>query len=240
MIRKSTFAGAIALASLIAATPALADPITLDSGDVGQSFTVNYDGSVSGQNVTGLSGSATFKLTSVSGTAYAFDYSVTNTTSGGVGSRISSFAFNTDPTISGASSTGAFAYTTLDSSYPNGVGSVDVCFKDAQTGSCAGGGSGGLAKGDTGTGTLTLSFAQPVNSLTLTDFFVRYQSITGVAGGNSGTGTGTVTSTTTTSSGGTPVPEPSMILLFGIGAAGIFIGRRRGYASQAAYQPAYA
>ncbi len=223
MFNKITFAFA-ALCAAVLGTPALADEITLDASDVGTSFTLNYDGYSSGTSISGLTGSTTLTLTGVSGNSYTFDYSVTNTTSDPVtGSRISSFAFDTDPTISGATSTGAFSYTTLSSTYPNGIGTVDVCFKDAATGSCAGGGSGGLTLGETGTGSFTLSFADPIASLTLSDFYVRYQSITGVAGITSASGTGTLTST----SGGTSVPEPGMLALFALGVLGIVIGRRR-------------
>jgi len=99
---------AISLAAMTIATPALADQITLGSGDVGQSFTLNYNGFSDGNIISGLTGSTTFTLTSATPTSYAFDYSVTNTSSGGVDSRIASFAFNTDPTITGAASTGDY------------------------------------------------------------------------------------------------------------------------------------
>ena len=220
---------AVALAAASFATPALADAITLGSGDVGTSYSFTFDGFSDGTTISGLTGAATFTLTGVTATGYTFDYSVTNTTSSPLTSRISSFAFNTDPNISSATSTGAFAYTTLNSNYPNGIGTVDVCFKDAQTGSCAGGGSGGLTQGQTGTGSLTLNFSQPLTSLTLSDFFDRYQSITGAGNVSSASGSGTLTSTSTsTSTGGTNVPEPGMLgLMAGAGAAMMLLRRRR-------------
>ncbi|WP_067732097.1 cistern family PEP-CTERM protein [Novosphingobium naphthalenivorans] len=232
--------GLAALASVAFAAPAMADQITLGSGDIGSSFTLDYNGFSSGTNIDGLTGAATFKLTGISGNDYTFDYSVTNTSSAPVtGSRISSFAFNTDPTITSASSTGAFSYTTLDSTYPNGIGTVDVCFKDAATGSCAGGGGGGLDMGQTGTGSFTLSFSQPVSSLTLSDFYVRYQSITGVPGITSASGSGTIT-TSSSSSGGTPVPEPGMLGLFGLGIIGLALARRRRAPARQELHPAAA
>lgn len=227
-----TFAPALALGALaMTATPASADAITLDGGDVGQSYTLNFNGFSDGNIISGLSALATFTLQAVTGNSYSFRYSVTNTTTDPVNSRMSGFAFNTDPNITSASATGAFSFTTLGGNYPNGIGSVDVCFKDASTGSCAGGGSGGLTDGQTGTGTFTLNFAQPLTSLTLSDFFNRYQSITGAGNVSSATGSGTLTGTsggtTTSTSGGTSVPEPGMLGLFGAALIGVGLMRRR-------------
>lgn len=220
-----TLAGLAAMASLSFNTPALADAITLDSSDIGQSFSVNFDGFSDGTTINGLTAAATFTLSSITADSYVFDYSLTNTTSGSLDSRVSSFGFNVDPTISGASSTGAFSYAVLDSNYPNGVGNVDVCFKGASSNSC-GGNSGGVAKGDTGTGTLTLAFDAAPDAITLSDFFNRYQSITGAGYVSSASGSGTITSSSS-SSGGTSVPEPGMIGILGLGLAGLALARSR-------------
>ena len=221
---KNTLAGLAVAAGLSLAAPAWADAITLDASDIGQSFTVNYDGFANGTTINGLTSQATFTLSSVTSTGYVFDYSLTNTTSGGLDSRVSSFAFNVDPAITGATSTGAFSYTTLNSNYPNGIGTVDVCFKGGFSGSCAGN-SGGVLTGDTGMGTMTLSFASAPSSITLSDFFDRYQSITGAGPVSSASGTGTITSSS--SSGGTQVPEPGMIGILGLGLAGLGMARTR-------------
>ncbi len=178
MTRYSKLAAFATLASLTIASPALADTMLFNSSDIGKSVSLNYNGfdSNGGSSIAGLTGSTTFTLTGVSGNDYSFDYAVANTSSSPVaGSRISGFAFNTDPNITSASSTGAFSYAQTNSNYPNGIGNVDVCFKDASTGACAGGGSGGLTLGQSGTGAFTLSFASPVSALTLGSFFVRYQ-----------------------------------------------------------------
>lgn len=217
------------------ATPALADPITLDPSSVGQSYTFNYNGFSDGTTINGLTASTTFTLTSTTANSYTFSYSVANTTSAPLTSRVSSFAFNTDPTISSATSTGAFSYTTLNSNYPNGIGNVDVCFKDAATGSCAGGGGGGLTTGESGTGSFTLNFSSPISSLTLSDFFVRYQSITGAGNVTSASGEGTMTST-----GGTSVPEPGVLGMMLGGIAAIALLRRRRVVPAKAFRPAYA
>lgn len=217
------------IASLaFASAPAMADAITLGSGNIGQTYNFSFNGYSGGTTVNGLTSTAAFTLTGVTANSYTFNYSLTNTTSDPVNSRVSGFAFNTNPNISSASSTGAFSYTTLGGNYPNGIGGVDVCFKDASTNSCAGGGSGGLFDGQTGTGSFTLNFAQPLTSLTLSDFFVRYQSISGAGNITSGSGTGTLTSTGgSTSTGGTPVPEPGMVGLLGAALAGMAFARRR-------------
>lgn len=222
---------AIAFAcTALAAQPAMADAITLGSGDVGSSYTFNFNGFSSGTTINNLTSQATFTLTGVTANSYTFSYSLANTTGAPLTSRVSGFGFNTDPTITSASSTGAFSYTTLNGTYPNGIGAIDVCFKDASTGSCAGGGGGGLTTGQTGTGTFTLNFSQPLTSLTLSDFYTRYQSITGAGNVTSASGSGTLTSTSTSSSstsGGTAVPEPGMLGLFAIALIGVGLTQRR-------------
>lgn len=237
-MKKLVLAFAVLTGFGMSAAPALADAIMIDASSLNKDYTLAYNGFSNGTTINGLTGSSTFRLTSINGNDYTFNYSVSNTSSSPItDSRISSFAFNTDPNIAGATSTGAFSYTTLNSNYPNGIGSVDVCFKDAQTGSCAGGGSGGLTMGQTGSGSFTLSFSQPISSLTLSDFYVRYQSITGAGSVTSASGAGTLSSTSTTS-GGTSVPEPGMLGLMGSALLATAILRRR--RSPAAPQPAFA
>jgi hypothetical protein len=201
---------------------AQADVISLTSASVGSSFSLDYDGFTGDGTIAGLTGSTTFTLTGISDGSYSFDYSVANTSSSPItGSRISGFGFNTNPDFTSASSTGVFD-TVGTGNAPN-IGTVDVCFKGGGgTGNCAGGGGDGVSLGDTATGTLTLAFTAALGQLSLSDFFVRYQSIAGAGGTTSAVGTGTLSS-----SGGTPVPEPATLALFAMGVAGVVIGRRR-------------
>jgi len=218
------------LALAMAGAPALADTITLTPTDVGKSFTLDYNGFTGGGTIDGLAGQTVFTLTGVSGNSYTFGYTVNNISGAPItGSRISGFGFNTNPDIAGASSTGVFD-TVGTGNAPN-IGTVDVCFKGGGgTNNCAGGSGDGVSLGDSTSGTLTLDFSSPVDQLSLSDFFVRYQSITGAGSISSAVGSGTVSSSTSSggsSSGGTPVPEPSMLLLFGAGVAALGFARAR-------------
>lgn len=214
------------------ASPAAAEPILLDNSSIGESYTISFDGFVDGgASIDGLSSQLQLTLNSIVNGIYSFDYALANTgaTNDTVSSRVSSFAFNTDPAIVGADSTGTFGFTTLGGNYPNGIGTVDVCFKGANTGSCAGGGSAGVFDGESGAGSLALDFGGAIAGLTLDDFFVRYQSIDGVYGVTSASGRQTSSSTSggSTSSGGTEVPAPGMFLIFAMALLGLFFPRLR-------------
>lgn len=206
--------------------PAMAEPILLNSSSIGTANTITFDGFVDGgPSLTGLSSQLTLTLSSIVNGVYNFNYALTNTgaTGDSISSRVSSFAFNTDPSIVGASSTGTYNFTQLGGNYPNGIGTVDVCFKGASTGSCAGGGSAGVFDGQTGSGTLALDFGGAIASLSLSDFFVRYQSIEGIPGVTSASGRQTgSSSSTSTSSGGSEVPAPGMVLIFALALVALF------------------
>lgn len=221
--------GLVATVGIGMSAPAMAEPILLDGSSIGKPTTITFDGFVNGgESLPGLASVLTLTLSSIVNGTYTFDYAMTNSgaTNDSISSRVSGFAFNTDPDIVGASSTGTYGFTTLDANYPNGIGTVDVCFKGASTGSCAGGGSGGVFDGQTGTGTLALDFGAPISALTLDNFFVRYQSITGIPGVGSASGRQTG-STTSSSSGGVDVPAPNMLLLFGMAALAVLLPRRK-------------
>ena len=100
-VRQITRIAAIA-GLAFASSPAWADAITLSSGNIGQSYDFAFDGYSGSTTVAGLTSTAKFTLTATTPTSYTFSYSLTNTTSNPVDSRVSGFAFNTDPNIASA------------------------------------------------------------------------------------------------------------------------------------------
>lgn len=222
---KTTAIAVMMVASM--AIPALG-AVIINSANTGTSFTVDYVGQVGGNTTPQVSALGTFTFNSVSngGLTYNFSYSFVNDST--VTSRLSGFAFNTSPNPTGATVTGAFnsAYAT-GGNYPEGYGSVDVCFTDGG-GSCAGGGSGGFYNGPTpGVGTFALTFAQVMASVSFDNFVTRFQSINGVPGGSSGIGIGSLVQ----SGGGQPItaPEPGtwLMMLGGFGLVGFAMRSRK-------------
>jgi len=89
MLSKTITATAL-FAAIATATPAMAAVIpfnpdgsaTISSGTtVGDSFTVNFDGSESGSVIPGLTSSLTLTFAGVSGNSYLFNYLLNNTSS---------------------------------------------------------------------------------------------------------------------------------------------------------------
>ena len=154
--------------------------------------------------------------------ALTFSYQLTNTsTVGGANGRVSGIAFSGDPNATGGSTTGDFSnIRTNGGNYPNAIGNVEVCLTSSNA--CAGGGGGasGAYLGDPAQGSFTLTYGSNVSALTLTDFYVRYQGLSGLNGIGSATGREVTP----------PVPEPSTwaLMLFGFGALGFAMRRRRG------------
>ena len=63
MFASGSIKTAIGAIALIAAAPAMAEPITLDADSIGDSFTINFDGFSDGVTHGDLGGAATFTLT---------------------------------------------------------------------------------------------------------------------------------------------------------------------------------
>lgn len=198
--------------------------IGINSGDIGDIFQVNFDGSVEEKGVDGLSGRAQFTIQDwVLGTDYtfvSFEISLTNTSYDPItSSRISRLGFNTDPDIVTTASEVDGTYNVVDSgSLPNQVGAVEVCLYEDK-GSCSGG-PGGVDIGDTGKFNLTLAFGTAsLTEFNLSNFHLRYQSIDGDGfNDDSGTGDGIVMASST------DAPEPLTILGTGmaVGFGGLF------------------
>lgn len=110
--------------------------------------------------------------------------------------------------------------------YPDGINDVDFCVKKASSkggggNGFAGGGNGGLAINKAGSGAFSLVFGSALTSITLDDFFVRYQSIDGPGfTGGSASGTGRVPSA---------VPEPTTwaMMIGGLALVGASLRYRR-------------
>jgi hypothetical protein len=205
------------LTSAALAAQPLAAAIVFDSvGDT--SGTLAFNGIIDGNVQPGLTSTLSLTLTGLDTTSglFTFSYNVTNTSSAPItASRVSGFGFNSTPDASatGHSVTGAFDTVSLNGNVPQ-LGNFDICVSNVN---CAGGASGGPTLGNSGTGTLVLNFADGTSSITLDDFYVRYQSIFGAGLDDDESGVGVV------------VPEAAtwMMMLTGFGAIGYATRRRR-------------
>lgn len=227
-LRFNLLGGMIA-ATLMMSAPVSALPVTVTpaSAPVVLNFNGFYDASVI--VIPGLTGTVTlsnfgFTDTTLSGNAatlVSFDYSISNTSQFPVlTSRISNFAFDTTPTILASAPnavTGLFDTIQLNANQPNGIGTVEVCVTAAN---CPGGGSGGVAQGQTGGGTMSIYYGGSISSFSIDNAVLRYQSVTCEVGSAcSGSASGSVTS-------GGEVPEPSSYALMSLGIAGLAFASR--------------
>jgi hypothetical protein len=178
-----------------AALVALAGPASADivyTAGQGGFDTLNFSGITNPD----LTATITFDLLSVNydENAWLFNYTVANTTDPLLASRISTWGFNTNPALIGANVTGqVFDDYVLHSvnSIPQLQMAVDFC---ATTGSDnCNNSQGGVFSGGSTFGTFTLDFdgSATINQtqITLSDFYVRYQSV-GYNGDTSGSDTG--------------------------------------------------
>jgi hypothetical protein len=227
-MRKLALLAASALAAT--AVPMAANAQLVDNGDgtvtvtsvagpgTFGTATINFDGNVDGTPVSGLTAQLLLTFTGVVSGDYTFSYTMNNTSS--IDSRVTGFAFNTAPNITGGTAAGVFGDLITNGNYPNNVGSVEVCLTNNNGDGCAGGGGGGVNDGSSGDGTFTLDFgATTPTTITLSDFFDRYQSIVGVQAGTSGTGSYVPPSA--------PEPATWAMMLLGFGATGFAIRRAR-------------
>ncbi|WP_372914702.1 cistern family PEP-CTERM protein [Sandarakinorhabdus sp.] len=227
------------MAALMAAMPAAAvvplvnSPITVTAANVGQSFTYTYNGIINEQNQSGLTAAIKFTLNSVSGKIWNFTAAVDNTLSTApVGARVSSFGFNGNPKITGATAiSGPFTGAVINAGFPQIGGQTTIDFCLTSNNNCQGGGGGGVVNGALANQQFALSFANNITSVIFNNFIIRYQSISGSRFGNSGIGLGT--NDGGFDPGGDPVPEPASwaMLIAGFGLIGAAARRQRAVAA---------
>ena len=173
---KLKLAMVAATIALAIAAPASAAVYVFDS--VGDQFVINFNGSTDGGVVSGLTAQLTYTLTGFSGNTATFAYILDNTSSDPVtASRISAFGFNVDPNFSSVGTVTGVVFPDVSSgNIPNGLPNVEFCLTAGPN--CAGAGGGGVNINDpNATGTFVFNFASQPSSVTLSDLFVRYQSI---------------------------------------------------------------
>jgi hypothetical protein len=224
MTTFKTFTGALALAATLtlSATAHAATVLTWTNANTGVTKSLDFNGVDDGDLVGGLTANIDYKLINItnSGKSWAFSYNVENTSDLPIWyANIIGFGFNVDPNISSSSATGEF-YKTAQGNVPD-VGSREVCIT---TNSCAGNSWSGVGVGDNGVGTFTLNFSQSKTSVSLSDFYVRYQSVYGGSEwGDSAVGS-VVTAPTP---GGVPEPATWAMMLIGFFAIGSTLRSRR-------------
>jgi hypothetical protein len=219
------YLGMLAAIPLLVGLVSPSNAVIVNAVDVGVSGTTGVQGLIDGTSVPGLTGSLFLQFDGLTngGLTWNFDYTVTNTSSGGIGSRISSFGLNTTPNIASATSTGVYGFPDLS---PNGVpgfiGNVDFCFGSSANG-CTGG--NGLDTGQTASGEFTLTFASMLTAISLDSAYMRFQSITGSNLGSSGAGLNNDLSINPVVA---PVPLGPAGPFFATGLAGLWaLARRR-------------
>lgn len=143
-------------------------------------FTIYFDGITDDyQNhlvpLPGLAATVTYSLSTVSTDKkkWTFDYEVYNASIAPVASRVSIVGFDVGPNMKSGVASGLF--TKVKSGNVPMVGNREVCLTTGNN--CSGGGNGGLTRGETGGGSFTLTFAAPTDTFTITNPFVRYQSL---------------------------------------------------------------
>lgn len=224
-LHKAVIAGAMIVAS------STASAVTIDSSDIGNSFTLNYNGFNNpdglGGLLNGLTAEATFTLDSLVDSVFTFSYTLANTSSPPVtASRVSAFGFDSSilPTDVTTGAGDLFDLDSIGDNLPNITGSDTnrVCFRTSG-GQCNGAGGDGIDLGDLPvSGSFALEYAPGTNAIDLDRFFVRYQSLlTSQSNAQSAVGLGNFTISAA------PDAATWMSMLLGFGLAGAALRRSR-------------
>lgn len=205
--------------------------VGISAADVGSSFSVDWF-VPSGTGTSGLpvdlTATSTWTINSYAANSIEIGISITNTTdlSGqpGTNSNVVSFGFGTVPNSSASFVTAGTIFDNVGSgqggpqNFPGGFSAIDVCLWPNN--GCMGGAVGaGLTPGSTDSITLALAPSSGVygDSLDLLFFPLKFQGTWG-----SFEPAGTPTTTTIQE-----LPEPGILVLLGIGLAGLGLSRRR-------------
>jgi hypothetical protein len=204
--------------------------VVLNANAANTSFNVNYTGLVGGTSTSNVTAAGSFLFTGVTNNnlTYNFNYSLLNNSI--YDSRLSSFGFNvvSGATIAAVSSTGYFSYANQNANYPEGVGTIETCYTAVSNGTCTGNGGGLTSNPDqSGTGTLSITLASAMSSLTLDDFVTRFQAINPtVSGSSSGVGIGVIQDIGGSVVSAAPEPTTWAMMLIGFGFIGSALRRR--------------
>lgn len=212
-MNKLTLATAV-VASLTLATSAEA-AINLTSG-TSYSWSVDYTPTTGGG--AGASGTIYFNYTGTTGNTWNFTYTVDNTSvAPSADSQIVAFGMNTTPNaVSVTNGSGDLFTAGLDQGNFNGLGTFDLCLWAGSN--CNGGAGNGVTVADGNvSGSFSLTYASSMNTLTLSDFVMRWQAL---ENGGSASGPGTP---------GVPEPATWAMFIFGFSAVGYTLRRRKAY-----------
>lgn len=217
-------------------------PWTVGINDVGNTANVSFNAFINGTVAPGVTASLSLLFTGVSADQKSWDFDLValNNTSGPdpITSRVSMYGFNIfddSPTAAfdDASASGDFRNIICDANPPQFQSNFSICFRAAAGQNCSGSGGGGAGlfpDDPAATGSFTLNFTGSVDTVTLNNFFTRYQSIDNVSGfanGNSAVGTGTSVLVFDPSGGVVPEPASWAMLIAGFGLVGATMRRRR-------------
>lgn len=182
-----------------------------------------------GPTIVGLTAELALTLTGVVGNSYQFSYILKNTTTLPVSSRLSVFAFNTNPNFQTVSNISGQFDTLASGNRSSGLAPVEFCLKDmGQTNNCNNSSNGsGLLNGQSANGSFWLNFGSAQPSIQLSDFSVRYQSISGAGRVSSAVGVPI--------SGLVPEPATWAMMMLGFGLIGGALRSRKAQATRVTY-----